>query len=103
MSKKKKILSKPPHPTDSFMSERVYRTVITSWVKGVVEIHILKFPPHEDVTTFYIIGRLDPEEDYVPFQPKPSIEFIPTHAKFIELSKKLDARYYSNGTLKDSK
>ena len=102
MARKSKKPLSDGHPTNSFMPKRSYRTVICSWIKGVVEIHILKFPPHEDVTTFYIVGRLDPEEDYVSFQKKPAIEFIPTYAKYLELIKKLDATYYSNGALKDN-
>lgn len=101
MPKKKETRSfKDPHPTDSFKKKHEYRTIICSWAKGDVEIHILKFPPATDVTTFYIIGRLDPEEDYTPFQSKPAIEFIPTYAKYLELIKKLDAKYYANGTIK---
>lgn len=91
---------KPPHKTDSFRPKEEYRTVITSWEKGVVELHLLKFPPSTDVTTFWIIGRLDPEEKYMAFSLKPATEFIPTYEKFLALTEKLDKTYYANGALK---
>lgn len=101
MPKKKKTrYSRPEHSTDSFKPHREYRTVICSWIKGTVELHILKFPPEKEPTTFYIVGRLGPEQEYSSFLKKATTEFISTYAKYVELTKKLDSKYYADGSVK---
>lgn len=69
------------------------KAVITSWIKGEIELHVLKHPPdHKLPTSFSIIGRSSKDQKYDTFG-KRKTGFIETHQIFEHLKIKTAKKF----------